>query len=67
MFIKITEAAEALSVSERFLRRLVAEQRIPYYRLSERTLRIDLNELREHMRSVAQGTLQTEPETRSDG
>jgi len=53
MFTKLADAAEQLSISERFLRQLVAENRIPYYRLSKRTLRVDLKELREYMRLVA--------------
>jgi excisionase family DNA binding protein len=67
MFHRVKDAAKDLNLSERFLRKLIAEQRIPYYRLSKRTIRVDLNELREHMRSVAEGTLQTEPEAGSDG
>ena len=54
MFTRIADAAKQLSVSERFLRQLIAESRIPFYRLSERTLRVDLNELRDYMRLAAQ-------------
>jgi excisionase family DNA binding protein len=54
MFTRIADAAKQLSVSERFLRQLIAESRIPFYRLSERTLRVDLSELREYMRLSAQ-------------
>ena len=57
MFTRVSDAAKALSVSERFLRQLIAEQRIPFYRLSKRTLRVDLNELREHMRLIAEGKI----------
>ena len=55
VFTRIADAAKALSVSERFLRQLIAENRIPFYRLSPRTLRVDLNELRDHMRLMAEG------------
>ncbi len=55
MFTKISDAAEQLSVSERFLYQLITENRIPFYRLSKRTLRVDLNELRDYMRLVAEG------------
>ena len=55
MMTKLRHAATELSVSERFLRQLVAGNRIPFYRLSARTLRVDLNELRDYMRLVAQG------------
>ncbi len=56
MMVKLKHAATELSVSERFLRTLIAEHRIPYYRLSERTLRVDLEELRDYMRLIAEGT-----------
>jgi len=54
MLQRISVAAKALSVSERFLRQLIAERRIPFYRLSPRTLRVDLDELRNYMRLVAE-------------
>ena len=54
MFTRIAVAARQLSVSERFLRQLIAENRIPFYRLSARTLRVDLNELRDYMRLIAE-------------
>ena len=55
MFTPIADAAKALNVSERFLRQLIADSRIPFYRLSPRTLRVDLNELRDYMRLIAEG------------
>jgi excisionase family DNA binding protein len=55
MFTRIADAAKALGVSERFLRQLIAQNRIPFYRLSARTLRVDLNELRDYMRLIAEG------------
>ena len=55
MWIPVAAAAKALSVSERFLRQLIAENRIPYYRLSPRTLRVDLDELRQVMRAIGKG------------
>ncbi|MBI3001979.1 MAG: excisionase family DNA-binding protein [Deltaproteobacteria bacterium] len=54
MFVKVKSAAKELSVSERFLRQLIAESRIPFYRLSKRTLRVDLNELRDYMKHIAE-------------
>ena len=54
MFVGLKHAAAELSVSERFLRQLVAEGRIPFYRLSKRTLRVDLNELRDYMKLIAE-------------
>jgi excisionase family DNA binding protein len=53
MFHTLKDAATQLHVSERFLRQLIAEKRIPFYRLSARTLRVDLNELRDYMRLIA--------------
>jgi excisionase family DNA binding protein len=55
MFHNVKDASRRLNISERFLRKLIAEGRIPYYRLSERTLRVDLNELRDYMRLIAEG------------
>lgn len=55
MMMKLKHAAKELSVSERFLRQLISENRIPFYRLSKRTLRVDLGELRDYMRLVAEG------------
>ena len=53
--LKLKHAAKELTISERFLRQLIADGRIPYYRLSPRTLRVDLNELRDVMRLIAEG------------
>lgn len=54
MLTKLKHAAKELSVSERFLRQLIAEGRIPFYRLSKRTLRVDLDELRDYMKLIAE-------------
>jgi len=53
VFTPIKESAQKLKVSQTFLRRLVNEGKIPFYRLSPRTLRLDLDELRNHMRQLA--------------
>jgi excisionase family DNA binding protein len=55
MMIKLKHAATELNISERFLRQLIAENRIPFYRLSSRTLRVDVAELRDLMRLIAEG------------
>lgn len=55
--IKIKAAARELDVSERFLRQLIAERKIPVYKLSPCTTRVDLNELRGYMRRLATGKL----------
>ena len=67
MYARIADAAKTLSISERFLRQLIAENRIPFYRLSPRTLRVDLTELREHMRLIAEGKPTTDDEGTYDG
>ncbi len=54
MFATVKEAIKELRVSERFLRKLIREGRIPSYRLSPRTLRVDLQEVRTYMRLVAE-------------
>ena len=50
MFTPIADAAKELNVSERFLKQLIAQSRIPFYRRSARTLRFDFKELRDYMR-----------------
>jgi excisionase family DNA binding protein len=49
-FIDCKTLAEELRVSKQFLRQLVRKNKIPFYRLSARTLRFDPNEVREYMR-----------------
>jgi excisionase family DNA binding protein len=53
--IDAKEVSRALQVSEELLRKLARERKIPCYRLSERTLRFDLDEVRRHMRELAKG------------
>lgn len=62
MFTPIKEASRELKVSERFLRQLITEKRIPYYKLSDRTMRVDLDELREYMRLLAEGKTKSQKE-----
>ena len=52
---KIKDGAVALNVSEGFLRQLIRQGRIPFYRLSPRTTRIDLQEVKSYMRLLATG------------
>jgi excisionase family DNA binding protein len=54
-FLTCKQAAKAIGVHPQFLRTLVKEGRVPFYKLSERTLRFDLNELRGYMRLIAEG------------
>lgn len=55
MLVNLKHAAKELCMSERFLRQLIAKNRIPYYRLSARTFRVDIGELRDLMRLIAEG------------
>ena len=55
MFVGVKEAAQQLNVSQAFLRKLVRENRVTFYKLSERTTRFDLAEVREYMKLVAEG------------
>ncbi len=50
--MRVGEAAEILDVSEGLLRKLIAQGKIPSYKLSEKTTRIDLDELRNFMRVI---------------
>lgn len=52
--VNVKEAARALSVSASFLRQLVRENRVTFYKLSARTTRFDLNELRDYMKHIAE-------------
>jgi len=47
------KVSKALHVSEELLRKLAREKKIPCYRLSSRTLRFDLDEVRKFMRNEA--------------
>ena len=49
------QVSRAIGVSEELLRKLAREKRIPFYKLSERTLRFDLDEVRKFMRSSGSG------------
>jgi len=62
MMIKLKHAAKELNVSERFLRQLIAEGRIPFYRLPKRTLRVDLKEIRDYMNTSLKMSISSERE-----
>lgn len=53
MLVDTKTASGAIDVSPNLLRQLVREKKVPCYKLSERTLRFDLDELRAHMRLLA--------------
>jgi len=53
MLVAAKEVSKALGVSQDLLRKLAREKKIPFYKLSERTLRFDLDEVRSFMKLVA--------------
>lgn len=48
----LSEASEYLRVSEKTLRRLISSGAITGYRMGPRLLRVDLNELDDHLRPI---------------
>lgn len=59
-FLTVEGAAAHLSMSERFVRRLIAERRVRFYRVG-RSIRLDPSDLREFVRAGC-----VEPITRAD-
>lgn len=59
MLVKFRDACKELNVSERLLRRLTDEQRIPVYRIG-RTVRFDLNELKASVKQPVTNETPTE-------
>jgi excisionase family DNA binding protein len=51
-YVRVGDAAEILDVSEGLLRKLIAQGKIPSYKFSEKTTRIDLDELKNYMRVI---------------
>jgi excisionase family DNA binding protein len=60
--VSIPSASRQLGLSRNFLYDLIKHRRIPFYRLSPRTLRVDLNELRDYMRLIAEGKPRSDEE-----
>ena len=54
-FVSVREASTALGFSTSHLYRLIKSKRIPFYQLTPRTIRLDLEELRTLGRIDAQG------------
>ena len=50
MLVDAREVSKAIGVSQELLRKLAREWRIPFYKLSKRTLRFDLDEIHKFMR-----------------
>jgi excisionase family DNA binding protein len=55
MLVDAREVSKVIGVSQELLRKLAREGKIPFYRLSARTLRFDLDEVRNYMRLIASG------------
>ena len=53
--ISVPDASQSLGISKAHLYKLIRAGKLPVYKLSERTLRVDLDELRGHMKRVAEG------------
>lgn len=53
MLVSIQEAAKALKVSDRHVRRMIAEGKYPFYRIGDRAVRLDLEEIKSASRILA--------------
>jgi excisionase family DNA binding protein len=62
MLVDAREVSKVVGVSQELLRKLAREGKIPFYRLSARTLRFDLDEVRSYMKLIAQGRPQLDDE-----
>jgi excisionase family DNA binding protein len=59
MLVTISEVAKELKVSDRHVRRMMAEGKFPFYRIGDRAVRLDLQEIKAASRapSTAQALL----------
>ncbi len=55
MLLSIYETSKALKLSERHIRRMIAEGRFPHYRLGHRLIRLDLDEVKRATRRRGAG------------
>ncbi len=53
--VAIPEAAQALNLSRRHIRRMISKRRWPFYRLGLKAIRIDLDEVKALGRVIAEG------------
>ena len=60
LLVDAKEISKIVGVSEELLRKLARERKIPFYRLSARTLRFNVDEVRDHMRLIAEGKPEVE-------
>ena len=55
MLVSVTTAARELGLSNEHLRRLINSKRLPSYKLGPRATRVDLDEIRNLTRLMAEG------------
>jgi excisionase family DNA binding protein len=53
MLVTILEVAKELKVSDRHVRRMIAEGKYPFYRIGDRAVRLDLEEIKSVSRALA--------------
>ena len=53
MLVSVQEAAKALKVSDRHVRRMIAERKYPFYRIGDRAVRLDLDEIKSASQALA--------------
>jgi excisionase family DNA binding protein len=53
MLVSIQEAAKELKVSDRHVRRMIAEGKYPFYRIGNRAVRLDVEEIKSASRILA--------------
>ena len=55
MLVGITQASKELGISPEHIRRMIRANRWPYYRLGKRGIRVDVGEIRNLGRLIAEG------------
>jgi excisionase family DNA binding protein len=63
--VSVREAARALRLSERHIRRMISEARWPFYRLGQRIVRVDIEEIKNLGRLIAEAKPVADEEGRS--
>jgi excisionase family DNA binding protein len=53
MLVTILEVAKELKVSDRHVRRMIAEGKYPFYRIGNRAVRLDLEEIKSASKVLA--------------
>jgi excisionase family DNA binding protein len=53
MLVMIPEVAKELKVSDRHVRRMIAEGKYPFYRIGNKAVRLDLEEIKSASRALA--------------